>query len=306
MPEHILVTLDGSPLAEQALVYAVPIARDSGAHLHLATVTQRPPLALPELPVPASLGEIEADYLEDVAGRARENGVSTVSFQALPGDDVVAALEAHREQVKADLTVMCSHGHGPVRRAWMGSVADRFLCTTAAPVLLVRAEAGAATGPDLGADKGFEHVLILVDGSALSELAVEPAVELGRHAGAAFTLARLVEPPHGMGALWLPKAVELTEERLAEARNVAEAELGALSERLRAEGIETKSVLRFVEHVADAIIQIAEELETDLIAMTSHGRAGVQRLALGSVADKVTRTAECPVLVVPPKNRRQP
>ncbi|MDH3205152.1 MAG: universal stress protein [Gemmatimonadota bacterium] len=135
MFERILVPLDGTPNAEQALRAATSIARASGAHVHLATVLMPPLMELPELPYEASLGEVEADYLEATAARVQAAGVPGVSTKLLRAYDVTGALEEHRSQVGAGLTVMASHGRGAVERAWLGSVADRFVRTSEAPVL---------------------------------------------------------------------------------------------------------------------------------------------------------------------------
>lgn len=299
MYERILVPLDGTPIAEQALRPAASIARAAGAHLYLATAAIPSAMGLPELPYEASLGEFETEYLDEVANRVREAGVPDVSTKLLAGDDVVSQLEAHRMEVGAGLTVMASHGRGPVERAWLGSVTDRFVRTSEAPVLLVRADPDAES-PDLTANSDFGRVLIPLDGSRLSRAAVGPAMELPRTASTVYILVRIIEPPRAIGSVWLPAAVELTEEQVEAARRAAEAELGSATKLVAERGCDVEPVAEFAAPVAKGILEIADGRGADLIAMATHGRGGAQRLMLGSVADKVIRGADCPVLVVRP------
>ena len=303
MYERILVTLDGTPLAEQALVHAVSIARRAGAHLHLATVRQPAPATLLEAPRPVGLEEVESDYLAAVADRVRDAGVSAVSPKVLTGSNVVEAIETYRKNVDASVTVISTHGRGPVRRAWMGSVADRFVRTSAAPVLLVRADAEELGEPDIAAGTSIGRVLVPLDGSAASEAALGPALELGRLSEAVCTLVRVVESLDDVESISLPNPFEATEQQLEAARGVAEAELDVVYERLRAEGFGVERMSRVVANVAEGILDCAADSGADLIAMATHGRGGLPRLVLGSVADKVTRAADCPVLVVPPGGR---
>jgi nucleotide-binding universal stress UspA family protein len=303
MYERILVTLDGSPLAEQALVHAVSIARRAGAHLHLATVRRLLPVTLFGTPPPAGSEDVETNYLEAIAERVRGAGVSSVFAEVFTGGDVVEAIEAHRRKVDAGLTVICTHGRGPVRRAWMGSVADRFVRTSAAPVFLVRAGEDELAQLDLAADTRVGRVLIPLDGSAESEEALEPALELCRLYEAPCTLVRVVESLANVESIFVPNPFEASEQQLEAARGVAEDELDVVCERVRSEGLSVERMARVAAHVAEGILECAADTGADLIAIATHGRSGLPRLVLGSVADKVIRAGECPVLVVPPGGR---
>lgn len=302
MYERILVTLDGTRLAEQALVHAVSIARRTGAQLHLATVRPLLPVTLLGEPRPAA-EDAESNYLQAVAERVRAAGVSSVLPEVFTGGDVAGALEAHRKKVDASVSVISTHGRGPVRRAWMGSVADRFVRTSAAPVLLVRPAGEESAELDLAADTRIRRVLVPLDGSSESEGALDPARELCRVYDAACTLARVVESLASVEATWVGNPFEATDEQLEEARRMAEAELDAVCERLRSEGFAPERMARLAAHVAEGILECARDAGADLIAIATHGRSGLPRLTLGSVADKVIRAADCPVLVVPPAGR---
>ena len=299
MYERVLVTLDGTPLAEQALVHAVSIARRTGAPLHLATVRPLLPVTLLGEPRPAT-EDAESNYLEGIAERVRAAGVPSVLPEVFTAGDVAEAIEAHRRKVEADVTVMSTHGRGPVRRAWMGSVADRFVRATAAPVLLVRPDSDEGAEPDLTVDPRIGRVLVPLDGSDESEVALGPALELCRLYQAGCTLVRIVQTLADVEATWVQNPFEPSGEQLEAIRALAEGELDVVGERLSSEGIEVERMARVAVHVAEGILDCAADAGADLIAMATHGRSGLPRLTLGSVADKVIRAAEGPVLVVPP------
>jgi nucleotide-binding universal stress UspA family protein len=299
MYERILVALDGTALAGQALVHAVSIARRSNAHLCLATVRRVLPVTLSGKPLPSG-DDVHAKYLEEMAERVRAAGVSSVSAEVFTAGDVAGGIEDHRRKVGASLTVMSTHGRGPVRRAWMGSVADRFLRTSAAPVLLVRPEDQEPPVLDLTRTILIGRVLVALDGSQESEAALRPALELSRLFGAESILVRIVESLADVQATWVTNPFDTTTEHLQAALHAAEEELDEVCTRLRAEGYAVDRTARVAEHVAEGILENAADTRADLIAITTHGRSGLARLALGSVADKVVRAAECPVLVVRP------
>jgi len=297
--EHIMVSLDGTPLAEQALSPAVSLARASGAHLHLATVLAPAHAGLSELSLELS-ADREEDYLEQVAARVRDAGVSTVSTAQLKGESVVDALEAHRAEVKAGLTVMCTHGRGAVQRAWLGSVADRLVRASEAPLLLVRAAPiDEATGSEIRTDVSFKRVLVALDGSHLSRQSLGPATKLAGKEDAVYVLARVMESPVGVGAGLIPGS-EGTDARLQKARALAEAKLSLEVQSFAPDGYNVESVAEFASSAAEGILELAKSRDADVIVIATHGRKGVSRMMLGSVADKVVRGADRPVLVVRP------
>lgn len=301
MYAHILLPLDGTRLAEQALPYVALVARRTGAQVHLATVRPHSGLAPSDLPDMEPPQHMPEEYLAAVAGRLREAGVDNVSATVLTGPEIPRALEEHRQQIGGDVTVMCSHGRGPARRAWMGSVTDAYARMSAAPILVVRARPDSGAASDPSADVGFRRVLIPIDGSPLSLRALQPAVELTRPDGAAYTLVRLSEPPRALGSWWFPAGAEMTEQQLATARSGGEDDLEVASRRMTSLGADARTMFAFVDHVPEGILACAREQEASLIAMATHGRGGLRRLTLGSTADKVLRAAECPVLIVRPE-----
>jgi nucleotide-binding universal stress UspA family protein len=94
--------------------------------------------------------------------------------------------------------------------------------------------------------------------------------------------------------MYNPSLERLSEEVAQEASQY----LGRIQERLQQEGAESVEVHLFRGHAAECIIDMASEIPDTLVAMTTHGRSGVGRWVLGSVADRVVRHSGAPVLVV--------
>jgi nucleotide-binding universal stress UspA family protein len=298
MYQRIVVALDGTEFAEQALGMAAAIARRAGAELALVTSEIAPPAVLPDVGLADQVRRAGTEYLDGVAEQLSDAGVPKVTAEMLTGDPA-EAIEKYRSAEEADLTVLTTHGRGPLARAWLGSVADRFVRSTSAPVLLIRpSEDGPATGPS-NEPPTIGRILVTLDGSDMSESALGPAEALAKLFGADIVLTHLVEYPEGPESIYLPDAVHGIEVKLEKQRLRAEAELEKLVGSLSDKGIKTTAVSRLVTHLADGILEVAQDEEADVIVMASHGRGGVRRLVLGSVTDKVLRGSGRAVLVVP-------
>jgi nucleotide-binding universal stress UspA family protein len=314
MYRTLLVPLDGSPFAEQALPLAVGIARRSGAAVRLAQV-------LP--PVPSIYGEaalfledeVEAHYrerrraeqqkyLDQVAARLRERVPGEVTTELREGE-VADLLHAEATHSRADLVVMTTHGRGPLWRFWLGSVADELIRRLPVPLLLARPQEAPAPAEEVA----FRHLLIPLDGTPLAERMIERAVELGSLFDADYTLLRVVRPvlvagvPAMVGSVGeeahaLLNRMEQIQEQL---RRTAAAYLEGVAGRLRGRGLRVQTRVAVDEQPGAAVVREAADPVIDLVALETHGRHGVSRMLLGSVADKVIRGAARPVLVHRPQ-----
>ncbi len=301
MFRSILVPLDGSPFAEHALPLAASLARRAGASLRLLQVT--PALAdvyfwvpPPGDPFARELHQRNRSaaegYLEDVGRRLESAGAGPVAGAAVEGElGIAESIRAHAAAVGADLVVMTTHGRGPLARWWLGSVADELVRSLAAPVLLVRPREAPT---NLGEDVVLRHLLLALDGTALAERVLEPAVDVGKAMNADLTLVRVVPAALPSGsAPGAPAGIEKVGEGL---RQEAERYLQKVAEALRAEGMPVQARVIAAEHPGAAILEAAAA-GIDLVALETHGRRRLSRLLLGSVADKVVRGSSLPVLV---------
>jgi nucleotide-binding universal stress UspA family protein len=143
--ETILVPLDGSPLAEQALEKALPIAHATGARLLLLSAVPDDPLfagmvsSFDAQPMWDREFDWRRDYLKELESRLRQQGLQVESHVAYrpPVDAILQTANGQH----ADLIVMSTHGRGGFKRLWLGSVADEIARHAEQPVLLVRAKA---------------------------------------------------------------------------------------------------------------------------------------------------------------------
>jgi nucleotide-binding universal stress UspA family protein len=296
----LLVPLDGSTFAEQALPVACDLAQRAGATLRLAMVHQVMPLyvASPEAPQldPALEEEWrrrEQSYLDGVAARLKKQAQLEITATLLTGF-VPGALEEHIEATETDLVVMTTHGRGPLSRFWLGSVADRLMRTAPVPILMIRPTEKPAPAP-----LSLQRILIPLDRSAFGEAILSPAIALGKVVKARFTLLHLFNPvPLIDPTFALPVGVDpaLSEEN----RRGAEAYLESVASRLEQEGFEVECLVGATTGAAQGVLDQLAGGNYDLVALATHGAGGLHRALVGSVADKVVRTAPCPVMVLPP------
>ena len=294
----ILVPLDGSRLAEQAISAAAGIARRAGAALHFAMVHEPPPARLLTSEPPRVVEELDqearmwsAEYLETAATAVRTTHGLPVTTACLNGQPATVLAEYIRGR-KVDLTVMTTHGTGGLNRWWLGSVADRLLRRTSVPVLLLHPR-------DLPQPTEFHRILVALDGEIEGPV-LEPALALGSlGSGACYLLTRVVAPA---APILSPLAAYPTRHRPDWAKRqeiAARNYLARLSSRLQGGGFVVRTEVVVARAIAEAVLDAARSHAADLIAVGTHGASGAERLILGSVADKVLRTATQPVLVAP-------
>lgn len=293
----ILLPLDGSELAEQALTVAAGLARDAGVVLHIVAVHE--PVSVPyaaEFPVQLVAFDAETrkgleTYLARVANLARTQGAPDVRTALLDG---LAAHELRQyiQDGRIGLVVMTSHGRGGLGRLWLGSVTDRLLRTAGVPILVLKPNGK----PRL---LSCRRILLALDGEIEQEV-VEAGLGLQTlMPGASLLLTRIVEPPApGLTRLAVQSAAfaaDWTERHETEATNY----LARLAERIRTPTCKVETHTLVGHPVAAKIIALALAAKADLVVIGTHGFRGVERLLLGSVADKIIRISDLPVLVVP-------
>jgi nucleotide-binding universal stress UspA family protein len=289
----LLIPLDGSPVAELALPFAVAIAQRAGASLALVTVhrpytlddhhAQNAWMLKTDPKVEARVVDKEEAYLTEAAARTIVNTHVLTTTTVLSGSAVDAIAIAntilkHTERDNADLIVMTTRARGIVNRVGLGSVADALVRGSKTMILLIPSrhihDAGAQT-------PALSNILIPVDGSALSEQILDPALALARLMGARCTLLQVVSPMSGTEAK-------------------ADQYLNHIASSPRAQGLSVHTEVVVAKKPANAILEVAQSHGSDLIALVTHGSGGFKRLMLGSVADKLIQQAHLPILVRSP------
>jgi nucleotide-binding universal stress UspA family protein len=307
MYRSVLVPLDGSSLGEQALPLAMSITRRAEADLHVVHVhspladTYTDGVAYIDPSLDIHLKEHRRAYLDDVAERLAKLSTVRITPAMLEGG-IAEGLRAYSQSKDVDLVVMTTHARGPLGRLWLGSVADELVRHLPMPLLLVRPQ---EAPPDLRQEPVLQHVLLPLDGSVLAEQMIEPAVALGKLMGADYTLLRVIKPPtpaglHAEGSSLGEMArsvLDRIHQLQEDLRKQAAEYLDVVAERLRGQTLTVRTKVAIEEQPAIAVLRDAVPPAIDLIALETHGRRGLSRMFLGSVADKVIRAAMVPVLV---------
>jgi nucleotide-binding universal stress UspA family protein len=310
MYRSLLVPLDGSSFSEHALPLALSIARRAGAAVHVIHVHPPWTTAYPEvaLTLDDSLEQLtkqhEHAYLNNIVNRLKAISPVPISSSLVEGE-VPEMIRAAVTSTGADLVVMTTHGRSPLGRFWLGSVADHLVRDLPAPFLLIRLH---GEPPDPAQEPVLKQLLLPLDGSPLAEQMIEPAVALGTLMDADYTLVRIIGPPtpwtfQGDGGS-LGERVRVMLDRIDELQHQLQQEaanyLDQVAERLRQRSLRVATRVVVAEQPAAAILHEASPPAVDLIALETHGRRGLSRVLLGSVADKVIRGAAVPVLVQRP------
>lgn len=294
----ILFPTDFTDHAEGAFAHADRLARQCRAEIHVLNVVapHRPEVNNPMNVLPleqeedGELYHLRIDEEEGtVAGESHAEGGLHVHYrQVRRASPVVAILECADEQA-ADLIVMGTRGRDGVDRFLGGSVAEEVVRLARCPVLTVRAEGEEAARPPAAT----ERVLVPVDLSEHAADQIAHAVALAEVYQARLDLLHVVEEAaflavYGLGTEG-PDPAALQERARAALEKLAGAALP--------DG--THANLHIVAgHPARDIVEAAREKGAGMIVMATHGRTGLKRFFIGSVAEKVVRTATCPVFTV--------
>jgi nucleotide-binding universal stress UspA family protein len=296
---QILVPLDGSSLAEQALACAMTLGRGLPAELVLFRAVSIPPdtreiLNSAGLKAAVLMEQLEAkanDYLRKVVGQLQDVGLSV--RQVVWRGPAAEAIVDYAGQKDIQQIVMATHGYTGISRWAHGSVAERVLQSARVPVLLVRAQEGKLGV--LREPMPCQRILVPLDGSDVAEQILPSAVSIAQAFGADMILFQVpIVYVSGslIGEWYLPfQGVIATAERDAQTY------LDRVACRLREQRVNVSTATQ-IGAVAESIIGYAEANRIDLIAMCTHGRTGRGRWTLGSVADRVLRGSSMPILLV--------
>lgn len=296
MFNHILIPLDGSWAARRIVSDALVLARAANARVTFAHVISNGGKAETRPALDASsAAAIEA--LDNAVGDASSAGI-LADTEILSGDPRDVLVEYARSST-IDTIAMTSHGYSGIKRLVLGSVADAVIRSSPVPVLL-RHSPSADETQDLALPK---RIMVPLDGSDLAERAIPFAVELARLAHGELILTRVVEY-HDIAGLDPTLAPESFDHEFAEVVMGQQAAhcrtyLTQVSEALSPRGIPVTTSVRFGA-VAPTIRRSIAEDNIDLVALATHGRSGLKRLTLGSVATDLVQHSSRLFLLVSP------
>jgi nucleotide-binding universal stress UspA family protein len=292
MYEKIVVPLDGSELAEFALHYATGLAIASRARMTLLHACP------PDQPEAERVHRLYLQHVEDVLRSRLEDADegptvdSTVLF-GHPAEEILS----YAERNNVSLIAMTTHGRSGIRRWALGSVAARVARHSPVPVWLVRTD---VPEEDIRREWPEKRILVLLDGSERAEQVLPYVADHAKTGGAEVVLLRVLEPLTTL-AVYAPSVFtnweQLAGQMIADQEKECSRYFAGLESRFTDEGILVRSQT-LMGNVWDEIVRYIEEDGFDLVALTSHGRSGIVRWAVGSVAETLLRKCPVPLLLV--------
>jgi nucleotide-binding universal stress UspA family protein len=300
MKAAIVLTTDFSELARTAYPTAVAMARRFDAKLILAHVFEPfPPFYYIsmegrgiDLPTDDFATEVR-NRLDAERKRDEFRGIA-IETRLLVDADPVNAVLSLAAQEGADLMCTASHGHTGWKHALLGSFAEKLVRRSPLPVLTVRGEQGAVRHLDEGL-----RILVPTDLSELASQVLPLAENLARRFKGTIVLLHVIEPELAEPLFWGESSgYPMTLESIDDIRSKVGARLDALKEGFP-EGVDVEVEVR--EGISyTEISRFARESKADVVLIATHGRTGFPHLVLGSVAERVVRTAPCSVLSMRP------
>jgi len=281
MFDDILVPTDGSECAQAAVGYAEDLATRYGARVHALCVADS--RTLENAPQADRIEQERAETAERTCNELSESGLSVE--RAVRTDVPHEAILRYATERDVDLVVMGTHGRTGVERYLLGSVTEKVVRLSDVPVLTVKA------GDDGDVTYPYTDVLVPTDGSEGAEAAIDPAVDIASTYDARVHALSVIDT--------MAMGVDVRSAAILDAlEEAARSAVETVEE--RATDASVSAVETAIQHGSPyrAIRSYAEEHDVDLVVMGTHGRSGIERYLLGSVAEKTVRTSPVPVMTV--------
>lgn len=296
MYRSIAVTTDFSEESREAFDAAALVARKFGAKLCLLHVATSPTIMTPWQVAPGpeeteKRCKAAQSRVEDLAKQADAFAGMKVEARAIQGDSAEAVCD-FQEREHADLLVMATRGHSGIKHFLLGSFTAKVLQLAPCPILVFRTYED--EGEALKQAFNPNRILVPCDFSRHSRKALEAAGSWARlfdtRVKVLYVVDQYVSPeldPETSSAT----VQEYYEKRVAEATAKLKELVGS-----SLKGVPSETAVR-IGHPAVEILEEAESFGARLIAMSSRGLSALDRIAMGSVAERVIQGAKCPVLV---------
>ena len=303
--KQIVVPVDFSTASRNAAQMGAELAKKVGATLRLIHVNDVPPYASSDQAMMISgltFHEYSADAtqkrLDELTREVSEaHGVEVVSrrLEGAAGSEIVREVNGiDPANPRATLVMIPTHARKGVPRLLLGSVAEKVVRKSECPVLTFQS----AEGPiDL---TKIERVHVPLDLSDVGSSCLDVAAGWCRHFDASLELVHVLEDLSSIPSIeWSVHPDQTPTEYYRKAEKSSLESLAEAAQASVGESVSTDFCVRY-GFVADEIVENAKEKKADLIITSTHGYSGFRRLILGSVAERLVRTAPCPLLVVRP------
>lgn len=295
MFEHILVPLDGSPLAECVLPHVVAIANAYNAHTTLLQVLSRTESAGQLVdPLSWQISKTEArNYLAEIDARLQAAGLES-GFSLIDGQAANGIIEfAHQHQIQ--LIIISSHGSSGLSIWNVSGVVQKIVQRAHLPAMIVRAHQSYNQELD---KLRYQTILIPLDLSQRAECALPIATRLAGHFGSRLVVAHIVTRPE-MPRQTAPSAEDIELVQRFTERNMIEADkyLRQLESRLLDQNLHIETRLLVRDNVASALHELTEQERASLVVMSAHGYSGETCWPYGNVVEKFITYGTTPLLI---------
>jgi nucleotide-binding universal stress UspA family protein len=286
MISHILICTDGSEYSEGATREGIGLAKKNNAKITALSVidfnAEFDALA-PDLL--EKMEEQAAGHVRAVKRQAEKEGVASTAMVTRSETPYLSIAE-EASKIKADLIVMGRRGKTGLKRLLIGSVAKRTIGHAPCNVLVIPRNASLAC----------KTILVATDGSHYSESAATEAITMAKGCGADLVVVTAVHA-EASAPLDIVSSNMQKDQIAGKEMDIAEKSIKFIKELAVKEQVKATTLI-YAGSPADVIIHAAREKKADVIVVGSHGRTGIDRLLMGSVAERVIGTADCATLVV--------
>ena len=300
MIEKILTPLDGTEQSEAILSYVSKVASGLDVPVVLLSVLDQGSLGVGRSYFSKLYQRAESGARERLMATAEtlvEAGI-TVEQTVVSGrsaEEIVRAADSHH----CGLVMMSTHGRNALARGILGSVTDAVVYSAHMPVLTLTPERAQTYH---GEDSTLSSVLVALDGSKLAESVLPYVIDLATRLSLEIFAVRVVPPVH---AFWMDRLPEELSEEQEQAESEAKEYLERTASELSERGLSVQWRL-LAGHPATRIVELTREMPNDIVAVATHGRSGIARLAMGSVSESIIRGSGDPVLVIRPSGHAGP
>jgi nucleotide-binding universal stress UspA family protein len=282
MYDRILLPTDGSETASTAATAAITLASRFDAELHIIYVIETESLPYVSPNVRDELAQRGHEAVAEVSDRATDYGIDMTTTIVEEDKPAHRGILEYADTHEIGLIVMGTYGRTGLGRLILGSVTEQTLRAADVPVMTVRGET------DI--DRAFDSILVPFDGSQSALTAVDEATQLAARTDGTVHFLNVVDH----GAL---TGNDIQAGRVLEAlKESGEQALETATERAKQRDITIGDVSVQVGSPSRTIIDHIETVESNCVVMGTHGRSGVNRVLIGSVAERVIRKADVPVI----------
>jgi nucleotide-binding universal stress UspA family protein len=294
MFERILLPLDGSELAETAIPYVRDLAGQLEAEvylLHVCPPEHKEYLRMHQL----YLNDIAEDLRKSINENAQPGRESKVQVEVIPGDPIKVIFD-YVKQKSISMVALTSHGTSGLRAWAMGSVADQVVRGVGIPILLIRIKEGRTVPQKRGL---IQKILLPLDASDASSISVPYAVQLGKKLKASIALFSMGQSIYAQNIYSAGVGLSFDGDSIdASTKKYTEVYLQGIAYEIRKAGVDVTQTSLVSMDAAYEILEMEKKIQPDLVVMATRGRSNIARWVLGSVAEKVLREGDRPILMV--------